>query len=270
MKTKSALSYFGSDSEVAVRLGAMLDDCKHVTIPFCGGMSILPHLKAKAIVANDLNGLAINFYRVLAGHHGEAGTKSLIARCQNTLSHPEEMELATSITCVPAVGYPIERAWAYWAQCWIGRKGKGGTKNAGGLPSVRRTAEGGSNSTRIVAAAADLEAWAKMFRRCEFEQVCFRVLLPKIADKVGCGVYIDAPWVKAGGNYLHAFAEQDHRDLAELIQRFENATIVIRYDDDPLLRDLYPESSWRWIDAVSRTQSNGMIKEVWITRNVRV
>lgn len=61
MKTKSALSYFGSDSEVASELAGMLDHCRHVTIPFVGGASILPHLKARAIVANDMNGLAINF-----------------------------------------------------------------------------------------------------------------------------------------------------------------------------------------------------------------
>lgn len=65
MKTKSALSYFGSDSEGAPQLASMLDDCKHVTIPFCGGMSILPHLKARAIVANDLHRDVIHFYKVL-------------------------------------------------------------------------------------------------------------------------------------------------------------------------------------------------------------
>lgn len=65
MKTKSALSYFGSDSEVAAELAAMLDHCKHVTIPFVGGGSIIPYLKARAIVANDLHDLAINFYRVI-------------------------------------------------------------------------------------------------------------------------------------------------------------------------------------------------------------
>ena len=53
MKTKSALSYFGSDSEVAASLAALLDGCKHVTIPFVGGASIIPHLQARAIVAND-------------------------------------------------------------------------------------------------------------------------------------------------------------------------------------------------------------------------
>ena len=57
MKTKSALSYFGSDSEVAGELAAMLDHCKHVTIPFVGGAAILSHLKARAIVGNDRNGL---------------------------------------------------------------------------------------------------------------------------------------------------------------------------------------------------------------------
>ena len=55
MRTNSALSYFGSDSEVAERLAKPLDSVSHVTIPFVGGGSIIPYLKAKAIVCNDLN-----------------------------------------------------------------------------------------------------------------------------------------------------------------------------------------------------------------------
>lgn len=84
MKTKSALSYFGSDSEVAPQIAAMLNHCKHVTIPFCGGMSILPHLSARAIVANDLNSLAINFYKVASDVR--SGAISLRFRCERTLS----------------------------------------------------------------------------------------------------------------------------------------------------------------------------------------
>lgn len=267
MKTKSALSYFGSDSEVAEELAAMLDHCKHVTIPFCGGLSILPWLKARAIVANDLNGLAINFYRVLSGHHGESGRNTLIARCQNTLSHPEEMELAQSITCVPAVGYPIERAWAYWAQCWIGRKGKGGTKNQGGLPSVRRTANGGTNASRIRAAADDLPEWAKHFERCEWESVDFRELLPKVADDSLCGVYCDPPWVGAGEGYLHSFTLEDHAVLAEQLARFDETTVVVRYGDDPFIRELYRD--WKIIDASSRDQTNKIKGEIWITNYER-
>lgn len=98
MKTKSALSYFGSDSEVAASLASMLDDCKHVTIPFVGGASILPHLMSRAIVANDMNRYAINFYRVASGVYGEVEQACLFQRCAHTLSHPDEMELATKFT----------------------------------------------------------------------------------------------------------------------------------------------------------------------------
>lgn len=155
MKTKSALSYFGSDSEVAPQLGAMLDHCKHVTIPFVGGGSIIPYLKARAIVANDLDDLAINFYRVMSCWYGEAMREEVINRCEHTLSHPSDLELARE-TIKYAKTDHVEKAWAFWALCWIGRKGKGGTKNQDGMPSVRRTASGGTNASRIRAAASDL------------------------------------------------------------------------------------------------------------------
>lgn len=266
MKTKSALSYFGSDSEVASDLAVMLDHCKHVTIPFVGGASIIPHLKARAIVANDLHDLAINFYQVLSDRCGAGSRDELIRRCQSTLSHPSEMEHAASLLTNDLLEASfIEKAWAFWALCWIGRKGKGGTKSQGGMPSVRRTANGGTNASRIRAAADDLEAWAKHFERCEWESVCFRKLLPKVADQVDCGVYIDPPWVDAGKLYLHSFIEQDHCDLAVLLSRFQLTTVVVRYGDAPLIRELYRD--WRIIEASSRDQCNAVKGELWITNS---
>lgn len=247
MKTKSALSYFGSDAGVAADLGSMLDGCKHVTIPFIGGASIIPHLKSRAIVANDLHGAAINFYRVLSGWHGGSATAELIQRCRETLSHPTELETASLASASPSTS-PALKAWAFWAQCWIGRKGNGGT-----------------NATRIQAAAADLDKWAEHFKRCEWEQICFRELLPKVADNPECGIYCDPPWVGAGRDYLHTFTEQDHRDLASMLLRFERTRIVIRYGDDPLINELYPTFYWNWIEAESRTQANTVRGEVWIT-----
>lgn len=262
MKTKSALSYFGSDSEVAEELAAMLDHCKHVTIPFVGGAAILPHLKARAIVGNDLNGLAINFYRVMSGWYGLAMKEELIQRCQTTLSHPDNMELAAEQITLNMDDH-LEKAWSYWACCWIGRKGKGGTKFVGGMPSVRRTANGGTNASRILAAAKDLPAWAEQFERCEWEQVCFRELLPKVADNRECGVYCDPPWVGAGRDYLYPFGQQDHEDLYSLVNEYDNATVVLRYGDDPFIRSLY--CGWNIIEAGSRTQSNSVKGEIWIT-----
>lgn len=263
LKTKSALSYFGSDSEVAAQLASMLDDCKHVTIPFCGGMSILPNLTARAIVANDAHNQVINFYRFASGRFGEVAKRELIAKCQATLSHPEEISLAQIYCDQEALRDSMNQAWAFWALCWIGRKGKGGTNHQGGMPSVRRTANGGTNASRISAAAADLEEWSKQFERCEWESVDFRELLPKVADREGCGVYADPPWVGVGRNYLHNFSDDDHRDLAVALQRFEAATVVVRYGDSELVRELY--DGWRIIEASSRDQCNATKGEVWIT-----
>lgn len=262
MKTKSALSYFGSDSEVAGQLAELLNDCTHVTIPFCGGMSILPYLKARAVVANDLHGDVINFYKYVSGQHGIGYQEKLIERCCYTLSHPQEIEDAQAyLDSMFKIG-TVDRAWAFWAMCWVGRKGKGGTKHQGGMPSIRRTGKGGTNATRIRAAANDLYEWAEQFERCEFESVCFRELLPKVADITECGVYMDPPWVGAGRNYKHPFTEQDHRDLAELAKRFNAATVVVRYGDAPLIRELY--HGWNFIQSESRDQCNVTKGEVWI------
>lgn len=263
MKTKSALSYYGSDSEVAAELGAMFDHCQHVTIAMVGGASIIPHLKARAIVANDLHAHVINFYRVLSGTtwaNDMRDSLDLIRRCERTLSHPAELELAQAELLSDN---RVARAWAFWALCWLGRKGKGGTKNQGGMPSVRRTPSGGTNASRVRAAAGDLNEWARQFERCEWVSECFRKLLPKVADNKKCGLYVDGPWDGAGKLYLHGFHDEDHADLAHLLERFKETTVVVRYGDTPLIRKLY--RNWRIIEASSRDQCNAVKGELWIT-----
>ena len=268
MKTKSALSYFGSDSEVSKELASFFDHCKHVSIPFVGGASIIPHLSGK-IVASDLNDAAINFYQVAKGVRGPDEQTALFDRCANTLSHPAELtEAAAKIDSSVA----HERAWAYWASCWIPRKGNGGTrrqevaiKGLKSKPSIRRTANGGNNADRLVTIAADLTAWADHFKRCEFSVGCFREEMPKYSDRMENGVYIDAPWYEAGDRYLHNFEDIDHVDLEQLARRFELATVVIRYGDHPWIRDIYSGDRWKIELKDSRTQANVRKPELWIS-----
>jgi site-specific DNA-adenine methylase len=266
VKTKSVLSYFGSDSEVAQSLACKLDLAKHVTIPFVGGGAILPWLKARAIVCNDKNALVINFYRVLGGVFGAKERQKLIDLCQSTLSHPEEAELAQHYLDQPEGFSPTLKAWGYWCLCWVCRKGKGGTKHLGGQPSVRWTPEGGTNATRIAAAAEDLTEWAKQFRRCEFTSLDWRDVLAKIKDYPQCGTYCDPPWCGSGRNYQFEFDDAEHRELAEALGRFEQSPIVVRYGNADLIRELYPEDSWTWQTANARNQANEEGAEVWISR----
>ncbi len=255
MKTKSALPWFGSDSEVAPQLAAMLDHCKHVTIPFCGGLAILPHLKARAIVANDKHEHAINFYKVAYNM-----SESLIPMCERTLSHPSELRLATKELCNDES--PLVRAWAFWCICWLGRKGKGGTKSQSGMPSIRRTASGGTNASRVRAAADDLTLWAKEFERCEWECRDFRDQLACVADDESCGIYADPPWDGPGESYTHSFGRIDHIDLRDGLSRFKNTTVLVRYGDTSFIRELYKD--WDIVDAESRDQTNTITGELWI------
>lgn len=262
MKTKSAISYFGSDSEVAGRLASYLNHCRHVTIPFCGGMAILPHLTARAVVANDMHQQAINFYRHIGGRFGDVAKQQLIEMCQSTLSHPAEMRMAKTYCQRADYNDTVEQAWGFWALCWIGRKGTGGTKKQDGMPSVRRSAEGGNNASRLNAAAGDLAEWALQFERCEWECSDFRNVLEKVADRPDCGIYCDPPWIGAGDAYLHSFTAGDHEQLALYLQRFHETTVLVRYGDCQEVQDLY--SGWHFIEAECRTQANSNKPEVWI------
>ncbi len=266
-KTSSPLPWFGTDGG-NLQTGMLFDHCRHVTICKAGGLQILPKLKAKWVVCNDLHEHAIHFYQVLKGHFSKSEQERLIANCSNTLSHPKELRQAKMVLDNPNCD-PYIRAWAYWAMCWIGRKGQGGTDSVGGSTSLRRSPGGGSNASRLVSAAGDLHAWADEFKRCEFECEDFRTNTPKIADREDCGLYDDPPWVAEGKGYVHKFTESDHIENARLLQRFEKTTVVVRYGDDPLIRDLYKESDgWLWIDTTSRTQSNKVRGEVLICKNL--
>ena len=268
MKNKSVLPWFGSDASVAKELAAMLDHCSHVTIPFAGGLSILPHLTARGIIANDKHDDAINVYRVIK----DAGTPEnveFLARCNATLSHPAEAELASHILAGDVEVSPSLRAWAYWASCWIGRKGKAGTKGeGGGKPSVRRRANGGNNASRLASAANDLSDWAAQFERCEFTCDDFETCLEDVVDCPENGIYVDAPWFEAGHLYRHGFSLNDHKRLRDSLEQFENATVVVRYGYCNEVFELYGDD-WQYVTRESRTQANKQIPEIWFVRTKR-
>ncbi len=152
----------------------------------------------------------------------------------------------------------------------MGRSGQAGTDSEfdGGL-AMRFTASGGGSNTRYRSAVESLEAWGHTLKRCEFSCLDWRVFLTKCQDRPKHGMYVDAPWPKDGGNYRHKFTEQDQRDLAAALGKFDQMRIVVRYGDHPLIRELYPESAWTWHMMTSRTQGNNEKSEALIINKVK-
>lgn len=260
--TNSALPRTGPDGQGSAQLAAMLDQCSHVTIPFASGLAILPHLTAQAVVANDMHDDAIHFYRTLKGVFGQSESRALTVRCGTTLNHPAERELAQSILSDSEALPGHLRAWAYWADCWLNFAGPASTQEIPGLIGLPWSARAGTNASRLRSAANGLSEWAGQFRRCDFESSCFRDLLPRVVDSSEYGIYCDLLLIGAGDVYQHSFTEVDHMDLREQLERFTEASVLLRYGDSPLVRSLY--ANWDIIEVARIDQSNGAAGELWI------
>lgn len=56
------------------------------------------------------------------------------------------------------------------------------------------------------------------------------------------------------------------RQLAERLAGFEHSPVVVRYGDHPLIRELYPDDRWRWVEQASKDMHGGEVAEVLIVK----
>lgn len=269
IKQERLVPWFGSDCMMAKEYAAALNGCEWVGVLFAGGMSIIPHLKARGLLVNDLHRDVINLARVTAD---DVLRKQLIVAADAQVFHPDTLEEAQD-GCRDLMGecdyIDGKRALDYFTAAWMGRSGQAGTDDElNGNLAMRFTASGGGSNTRYRSAVESLEAWGQTLKRCEFSCLDWRVFLTKCQDRPKHGLYVDAPWPKDGGNYRHKFTEQDQRDLAAALSKFDQCRVVVRYGDHPLIRELYPESKWTWKLLTSRTQGNNDKAEALIVNKV--
>jgi DNA adenine methylase len=141
----------------------------------------------------------------------------------------------------------------------------------------------------------DLSFWKKRFDSMlslTIWNLDFHDLYEKFFDKGGESrsfvFYIDPPYVVQGGAYQEKMTTKDHEDLAaihEKLREKENMTLLISYDDCPVVRELYKgwfieEISWASVSIARKSEmyhellvSNKEIvkrKEREITKQVKV
>ena len=218
-------------------------------------------------MVSDLHRHVINLARVAA--HPDAGP-ILYRRCRRKMFDPSELAQAQAWCKLnfptPEVS-DVDAAEKYFVACWMGRSHKSGKDDEfnGGL-SFRWNSNGGDSVVRYRNATASLLAFRRIAARCQFTVANAFDVIERCEDTVGHGIYSDAPWPDDGDRYKHPFTEADQRRLAEALSRFTKTRIVIRYGDHPLIRELYPETGWRWQLIEGRTQANNAKAELLITR----
>lgn len=280
------MPWFGSDLAVCEAVGVQMGNPAWACVLFAGGCSVLPFLKCRAGVANDLHRHIINLARVLRNPNLK---EVLIRRLDESLFHPEELIVAQQyclrieeddgmFTQTPKTSLSaMDWAYNYFITGWMGRSAASGTDGEfKGKLSTRYNAGGGGSNTRFRSTIESLEAWHNEVKRWEWECLdCFE-MLGKIKDPEqkkdqpppvygkDKAIYVDAPWPEQGDGYRHKFTERHQRQLADKLSAYKYVRIVARYGDHPLIRDLYSDPHWTIIESTSRDQANQSVPELLI------
>lgn len=217
---------------------------------------------------NDLHGHLINLAMVV---QDEALAPRLYERLDRTLMCEGLFEDAASryddnfLSETP----DIEAAYWYFVVSWMGRNGIAGTKfgkrGANHAFAVRWTNGGGSPTVRFDNAVSSLPDWHRRLKNVVILRRDALKILDRPDDAATTAIYVDPPYFAdsrsgftgSGGHsrYVHEFehaaaglfaSDDDHARLAEILNGYKHARIVVSYYDCPRARELY--DGWTFVD----------------------
>jgi len=245
--TRPALRYFGGKWQIGPWIIGHFPVHTTYCEPFGGGASVLIRkAPAKIEVYNDLNGMAVNFFKVLR-------------------ERPQELVRALELTPYARAEYilsqqpasdPLESARRFYTWCWQGR-GRGGVVESSGWRFMK-TDSRGQTPCDDWRKLDHLYAVAERLRNVQIDSVdalrCIRAY-----DTPETLFYIDPPYVAetrsmrwGGSAYLHEYSIEDHQQLAQALRNIQGVAIISGYPSE-LYNDLY--SGWRTADKASRKDS---------------
>lgn len=249
MKIKAIAPWFGSKRTMAPEIAKELGSHRAYWEPFCGSMAVLFAKKPSGHEhVNDLHGDLINLARVI-----QADTLGLkfYRRMRRVLCHEKVFsEARDRWLAYGDDADPLDRACDYFLMSWLGRNGVSGTQQYNYQFAVRWTSRGGHGGVRFANAVGSIPGWRRRLARVTILQRDAFDILEKIDDQAGTAIYVDPPYFRDGtarsgsSRYVHEFDAPDHKRLAEILERFSKARVVVSYYDNPSLATLYPQPRW--------------------------
>lgn len=237
MKIKAIAPWFGSKRKIALKIIEIIGSHRVYWEPFCGSMAVLmlkPPCEMETV--NDLHGDMINLAKVI--QHKELGCQ-LYDKLTRTLYCEDLFREAKKRWLSGPGGTGIDRAYDYFVVSWMGINGVSGTARYNYQFATRWCLGGGQGARRWRSVVESVPAWHRrlqnvvILRRDAFE------LLDNIKDESGVVIYCDPPYFDKSDKYLHDFAPDQHAQLAESLQRFRDARVIVSYYDDPRLEGFY-------------------------------
>jgi DNA adenine methylase len=255
MKITAIAPWFGSKRTLATTIVHQLGKHSYYFEACAGSMAVLLAKEpSEHEVVCDLHGALTNLAWVV---QDDEKAPELYERLQRMLYDDElyqqskewlgEFERGLGTCAGPSVDW----AYHYFVASWMGRNGVSGTARVNYQIATRWTKGGGSGPGRFRAAVESIPAWHDRLRNVHILRRSMFDVLPKLQDDADLAIYADPPYladtVAGNSRYLCDFTEADHRRLAEQLQRFKLARVVVSYYAHPLLKKLYP--GWEWLDC---------------------
>ena len=245
MKIKALAPWFGSKRNLAPLIVDLIGKHRVYWEPFCGSMSVLlAKSPCEMETVNDLHGDLINLAKVIQDKDRAFQLYDKLSRTlysEELFREAKERWIASGVLVGPDFG----RAYDYFVVSWMGINGFAGTKRYNYQFALRWCVGGGQGAKRWKSVVDSMPAWHKRLRDVVIIQRDAFDILGNIKDDEDVVIYCDPPYIDVGTQYRYGFADEEHGQLAKLLNRFKKARVIVSYYDHPELAGLY--SGWNGI-----------------------
>jgi len=232
---KPPFSYYGGKQRLAARICNLLPPHTVYVEPFCGSAAVyfkkgLPQNNSATDyreVLNDLNGIVVNFFRVMQEPEQMA---ELIHRLEWTVYSQDEHRKAKAL-CKEPIENPVLMAWAWFCNVNWSFANKAGSGFGTGVYS-RESATTHYNAVerlkeyrdRLKCTTVMQEPALRVIERFDSPHTCF---------------YVDPPYPNTEQGHYKGFTQADFEQLIDKLKQCHGAVLLSCYAND------YVPSDWQ-------------------------
>lgn len=260
---KPPFAYYGGKTSLAPKIAELLPEHDHYIEPFAGSLAVLLAKEPTAWeTVNDLDGLLVNFWRVLRDQPNE------LERVTQATPHSRD-EYAAACEDIPDDLCDLERARRVWVRI---TQSRGNSTRPGGWRYGQNASKGHSWPGYITSYAARMKAVSSRLKNVSIENRDAIELVEEYGRHPGNCLYVDPPYaaetrVALNQYRLEAAGEDFHERLAEALNNCKASVVLSGYASETYT-DLYP--GWHSVEMKAPPSLGGTARTevLWSNRHI--
>ncbi|AYK08882.1 DNA adenine methylase [Brevibacillus laterosporus] len=230
---RSTLIWFGGKGKSAPQIIKYMPEHRVYAEPFGGaGNVLLQKYPSTHEIYNDIDGQLVNFLLIAREYPDK-----LQEACES-LPYSRELYEKWLHQDQPEDSFEKAVRFFYLNRCGIVNGNGPGSYKTGWRHSI---SSGQSPANGYQTACQLFKQYSERMKGVMIENTDYKTIIEKY-DTPGTLFYIDPPYIGREKYYAGGFKEEDHRELAYILQNIEGK-VIVSYYDDPLLLEIYP--NWR-------------------------